>query len=349
MGSSAVTGSAALPEADFSPLDSGTRGTLAGRTVLLTGGTGFVGSWLTEQLFRLGPEVRLILLSRDPDAFLQANPHYRSWTSLRLVQGDVRTWDGPLEPVDLVLHGATTASKVMNDERPLDMVETIVHGTERMLRLAARAGARRFLFLSSGLAQGIQPPKVEAMEEPMTGRLDSLDPRSAYGNAKHFAEHLCLQHGQAAGFEVVVARMYAFLGPLLPLDAHFAAGNFMRDGLRGEPIRIQGDGTPLRTYLHAADMARYLWTLLARGAPGRAYNVGGADPVSIRQLADLVGGLCGVPVQVAGTPGPGLPSRYVPCMKRTREELGLQPALGLLESIERTLAWHRSRMERKSS
>ena len=342
-----MTGNATLPEADFAPLDGLTLEGLRGRTVLLTGGTGFVGSWLTEYLYRRGPDLRLILLSRDPETFLRANPHYRAWPALRMVQGDVRTFTGPMASLDLVVHGATTASKALNDEHPLTMVETIVHGTERMLELAAKAGARRFLFLSSGLAQGVQPPEVDAMDETMTGRLDAMDPGSAYGNAKHFAEHLCLQHGRAAGFDVVVARLFAFLGPLLPLDTHFAAGNFMRDGLRGEPIRIQGDGTPLRTYLHASDLARHLWALLVRGAPGRAYNVGGAEAVSIRQLADLVGELCRVPVRVAGTPVPGkLPARYVPSMARTRGELGLEPVLGLREALARTLAWHQAERTR---
>ena len=341
-----MAGTATLPEADFAPLDPETREVLAGRTVLLTGGTGFVGSWLTEYLYRRGPSLRLLLLSRDPEAFLAANPHYAAWPALKMLEGDVRTWAGPLDPIDLVVHGATSASKAMNDGSPLEMVETIVHGTERVLKLAASAGARRVLFLSSGLAQGIQPRDLDAIGEDQSGQLDPLDPGSAYGNAKHFAEHLCLQHGRAAGFEVVVARLFAFIGPLLPLDAHFAAGNFLRDGLRGQPIAIQGDGTPLRTYLHASDMARYLWTLLARGRAGRAYNVGGAEVVSIRGLAEQVGGLCGVPVRVAGTPGPGLPSRYVPCMDRTRGELGLTPVLNLRESLERTLAWHRSLPER---
>ena len=343
-----MLGNAELPEADFAPLDEAALAGLRGRTVLLTGGTGFVGSWLTEHLFRRGQGTRLLILSRDPDRFLEANPHYAAWPALTMLRGDVRTWEGPLEPVDLVIHGATPASKAFNDGQPLDMVETIVHGTERVLRLAAAARVRRFLFLSSGLAQGTQPPDLEAMEEGMTGRLDAMDPGAAYGNAKHFAEHLCLQHGRAAGFEVVVARMYAFVGPLLPLDAHFAAGNFMRDALRGEPIRIQGDGTPLRTYLHASDLARFLWTLLARGGAGRAYNVGGAEVVSIRELAELIGDLGCVPVTVAGTPVPGkLPARYVPCMKRTYEELGLRPALSLQTSLARTFAWHQARMERE--
>jgi len=339
-----------LDAPDFGPVAGWAPPDLKGRRIFLTGGTGFVGTWLLEYL-RLHPEAPpdLFVLSRDPGAFAERNPHLAALPGLTLVPGDVRELAALPPGIDTVLHGATTASRVLNDESPLEMTDVIVKGTERMLDLASRQGVRRFLFLSSGLACGTQPPELAAMPEDRTGDLDALDPRAAYGNAKHFAEHLCIQRARAAGFEACIARLFAFVGPLLPLDAHFAAGNFLRDGLAGMPIRVQGDGTPLRTYLHAAELAHWLWMLMDRGKAGEAYNVGSDEIVSIRELAEAVAHLCGVPVTIAGAPQPGrLPARYVPDIRKAGE-LGLRPILKLEESLRLTLAWHRRRMERKSA
>lgn len=338
-----------LDAPDFGPVAGWTPPDLRGRRVFLTGGTGFVGTWLLEY-FRLHGEAHphLFVLSRDPGAFAERNPHLAALPWLELVPGDVRKLESLPPGIDTVVHGATTASRVLNDESPLEMAEVIAKGTERMLDLASRQGVRRFLFLSSGLACGTQSPELAATPEDRTGHLDALDPRAAYGNAKHFAEHLCVQHAHSAGFEACIARLFAFIGPLLPLDAHFAAGNFIRDGLAGNPILVQGDGTPLRTYLHAAELAHWLWVLLDRGRAGEAYNVGSDEVVSIRELAEAVARQCGVPVAVAGIPQPGrLPARYVPDVRKAGG-LGLRPILKLEESLRLTLAWHRRRMERKS-
>jgi dTDP-glucose 4,6-dehydratase len=346
-----TAGSAALPEADFRDLDGSCLEALRGGRIFLTGGTGFVGSWLLEYLYRKNRELCLDLevkvLSRDPERFLAANPHYAAWPALAMVRGDVRRLEHLDLAADWIIHGATPASAALNEANPLEMIDIIAGGSASVLALARRCGARRLLYLSSGLIYGTQPADQEAMGEGQMGRLDALDPHAAYGSAKHFAEQLCLQHGLAHGFQVVVARCYAFVGPLLPLDAHFAVGNFLRDGLAGDPIRILGDGTPLRTYLHAAELSHWLWTLLARGASGRAYNVGAAQAVSIRELAEHIGRLCGVPVTVARQPEPGVrPARYVPCIARIREELALAPMFDWQDAVARTLAWHQAcRME----
>lgn len=339
-----------LAASDFGPLVDCAPPDLKGRRIFLTGGTGFVGTWLLEY-FRLHSEAspELFVLSRNPEAFATRNPHLAALPRLTLIPGDIRSLNALPPKIELVLHGATTASRVLNDDNPLEMAEVIVRGTEQMLRLAARHGVQRFLFLSSGLAYGTQPADLEAIPENRMGHLDALDPRAAYGNAKHFAEHLCLQHARAAGFEVAIARLFAFVGPLLPLDTHFAAGNFIRDGLADLPIQVQGDGTPLRTYLHAAELAHWLWMLLALAKSGEAYNVGSDESVSIRALAEAVARQCGVPVHIAGIPQPGRnPARYVPDIRKA-QELGLRPILSLEESLRLTLAWHRRRIKWESS
>jgi dTDP-glucose 4,6-dehydratase len=154
---------------------------------------------------------------------------------------------------------------------------------------------------------------------------------------------MCACTTRAYGLETVMARGFAFVGPHLPLDRHFAIGNFIRDAIRGGPIVVSGDGTPIRSYQYAADMAIWLWGLLARGASGRAYNVGASREITVGELARLVaataGNGCGVEVRRDPTPG-AVADRYLPDVRLATETLGLRESISLEEGIARTMRWH---------
>jgi nucleoside-diphosphate-sugar epimerase len=170
-------------------------------------------------------------------------------------------------------------------------------------------------------------------------------PGSAYGEGKRVSEHMCIVHARQHAYEVKIARCFAFVGPHLPLDAHFAIGNFIRDALAEHPIHIAGDGTPLRSYLYASDLTVWLWTLLFQAPPARAYNVGSADDLSIAQLAATVATALGGKsvVTVAQCPDSLRPlSRYVPSVTRAQTELGLRSRVSLADAIQRTAHWQQS-------
>ena len=302
-----------------------------GGRILVTGGTGFFGSWLVQTFARANARLRL-----DARAVVVAR---RASGAGRLegvepFDADVRGPRLPEGPFSHVIHGATAASAALNEQRPLEMASVIVDGTRRVLELAQGA---RFLFLSSGAVYGAQD--VPLVSEDALTAPDPLNPRNAYAEAKRLAELWCV-----STLPAVVARGFAFVGPGLPLDAHFAIGNFIADGLAGRPIAVQGDGTAVRSYLYATDLAIWLWTLLLEGQGGRAYNVGSEEAVSIRELAAAVGAHFGVPVEIRGAPQPGRrPDRYAPSTRRAREELGLRQRVSLGDAIARTARWHRSR------
>ena len=145
------------------------------------------------------------------------------------------------------------------------------------------------------------------------------------------------------GLEASIARCFAFLGPHLPLDAHFAAGNFIRDAMAGTPLHIKGDGTPRRSYLYAADLMIWLWRMLLQAPAGGVYNVGAEESVSIAELAATVAATLrpGLRVQIdqEAVPGAGV-AKYVPSTLRAQTELGLKTLVPLDEAIRRTAAWH---------
>jgi dTDP-glucose 4,6-dehydratase len=248
--------------------------------------------------------------------------------------------DVPEPRFDFVIHAATESGSNLGNENPLVMFDTIVQGTRAALQFATDTGAERFLLTSSGAVYGPQPFTMSHLGEDFLGGPDITLKTSAYGEGKRSAEILAVCFGEQRGIESVIARCFAFVGPFLPLNAHFAIGNFLRDALAGGTIQVGGDGTPLRSYLHAADLTIWLWSILLRGRAGRCYNVGSEDARSIREIAELVADVSGAPgVEVARPANPSKPgSRYVPSCRRARDELQLETWIDLPAAIKRTLA-----------
>ncbi len=319
---------------------------LRGARVFITGGTGFFGRWLLETLLWANDQrqlgVSVGVLTRDDVAFADAAPHLARDRAVTLHKGDVRRFDADGRFTHVV-HAATTSGARV---QPAEMFDTIVTGTRQALAFTRRAGARRFLLTSSGAVYGRQPSEISHVAEEYGGAPDATQPSSAYAEGKRAAETLCAVSADGE-LTPTIARCFAFVGPHLPLDAHFAVGNFIRDGLTGGPIRVAGDGTPFRSYLFAADLAAWLWTILIKGEPLRAYNVGSEEAISIADLARTVAGRFSPSpdVHVAKTPVAwNAAERYVPSTARARRELGLSETVSLSDALDRTIRWHRERI-----
>ncbi|HXC43997.1 MAG TPA: NAD-dependent epimerase/dehydratase family protein [Candidatus Dormibacteraeota bacterium] len=315
--------------------------------IFLTGGTGFFGCWLVESFCfvnnLLGLGAAITILTRNPDAFAKKCPHLASDPAVMLHAGDVRSFALPEGEYQYVIHAATEASAKQAVEAPLETFSAIIAGTERTLEFAATHGARKFLLTSSGAVYGKQPADLTHVPESYTGTPDPLDPANVYAEGKRAAELLCALYQKTGGIECKIARCWAFCGPHLPFDQHFAIGNFIGDVLAGRSIQIKGDGTPRRSYLYAADLCIWLWTILF-GAPALVpINVGSAHDVSILELARTVATTLNpqTEIRVAQEVVAGAaPLRYVPCVDRAREILGLCQTIGLEECIRRTANWY---------
>ena len=319
------------------------------RRFFLTGGTGFFGCWLVESFCHVNRalhlDAQLVVLTRHPSAFAVKCPHLAADSAVTLHAGDIRHFEFPAGAFDFVIHAATATDARILSADPSDAFSTIVAGTERVLAFAADRGASRFLLTSSGAVYGKQPSELTHVPETFLGGPDPLAPASVYAEGKRAAELLSALHAQKSGLACAIARCWAFCGPHLPLDQHFAIGNFIGDALAGRPIRIQGDGTPRRSYLYAADLAIWLWTMLFRAPSLVPINVGSSHDVSILELAQTVAATLRpeTEIQVARPPDSNAPPlRYVPSVDRAREFLGLTPTISLEDAIRRTAAWHRS-------
>jgi len=314
---------------------------LAGKRILLTGGTGFIGTWFLALFDHLNREraagIFCAVPSRNPEAFLARNDHLRQpWLSV--FSGDIRTFSFPEGAFDLVIHGATD---VGNAERAQDYrttFEVCVEGTKRVLEFVKAKKVSHLLLLSSGAVYGRQDPAVAFLEETSPCTIDPTLDGSAYGEGKRVAEWLVAHHARAEGFHAGIARCFAFSGAGLPLDGPFALGNFLADSHSGRAISVKSDGSALRSYLYASDLIVWLLAILHRGQSGSPYNVGSDHAVSIRQLAEAISQLPqpAVPVSFLAAPMAGvLPARYVPSVQKAIRDLGVSVAVPFHDGLLR--------------
>jgi UDP-glucuronate decarboxylase len=315
--------------------------------LLLTGGTGFFGrallrSWIRDELCGVTvPEVTI--LTRSPISFVERYPEFSSKSWLTLHESNILNYKSL--PVDdfftHILHAATE-STIGPSLSALQRYNEIVDGTRNILDYAVKNNVKRILLTSSGGVYGPQPATMSKIPESYLGIPDPLDPMSAYSIGKRAAEHLCSLYNQHFGLESVIARCFSFAGKDLPLNAHFAIGNFIYDALHSDEITITGNGAPIRSYMDQADLANWLMCILDKGIAGHAYNVGSDKGIKISELAHLVRDILSPNKSVVfmdtATTFQGR-NIYIPDIRVAKSELNLDVRISLNESIAQFAKW----------
>lgn len=315
---------------------------LENKRIFLTGGTGFIGKWLIESFLyansKLNLNSKIFVLSRDPEKFLYLYPKLANKSDLHWVKGDIESFSFPKEEFHYIIHGATS---VADPVPPIETYNSIIFGTKRILDFAVKCNVKNFLLLSSGAVYGKQPSNLEKIPESFSGAQDPTKSNSAYGLGKLGSEWLSFEYGRVFNFKVCSARCYALVGPYLPLDKHFAMGNFILDAINDRPIKISGDGTPYRSYLYIGDLTAWLWTILLRGHAGEAYNVGSDIGITIRELATYISNITSSSHKIIIKQPKSFndPERYVPSISKAKNELNLDVWTPLDQSIQKTVDW----------
>jgi dTDP-glucose 4,6-dehydratase len=306
-----------------------------GSRVVVTGGAGFVGSWVCERLLALG--VRAVCVdnfltgSRDNVEHLAADPR------LQVLEQDVSCGLVVTGRVDAVLHLASPASPLDYLRHPVETMLVGSQGTLHALQLAERSGAR-FLLASTSEVYG--DPTVHPQPETYWGNVNPVGPRSVYDEAKRFAEALTSAFRREQRVDTAIARIFNTYGPRMRSGDGRAVPAFASQALAGEPLTVAGKGDQTRSLCYVEDTVAGLLALLASGCPGPV-NIGGTEEITMLQLAEAVRDLAGSdsPVRFVERPVDD-PHVRRPDTTVAREQLGWRPTVGLREGLSRTLEWY---------
>jgi nucleoside-diphosphate-sugar epimerase len=318
---------------------------LKGRSILITGGTGIIGKWLLSTILHaddcLNIGVRIYILSRNIQSLEDNFPELFLDERVVLIQGDVRNFTFPsIENLSHIIHAATD---VISEAHPMDILDACFNGTRNVLNQGDACGIRRMLLVSSGSVYGKASPNMGPIPETYSGPLAFQAPDSAYAQGKRISELLCSLNYKGISEGISIARCFAMVGPYLPLNKHFAIGNFIESAIEGNEIVINGNGTPIRSYLYMADVVLRIWVLLFCGKSSQAYNVGSNVPITISELARLVIKVTGSNIDII-TMGREIhgahASHYYPNTNLIDAEYGLSPQISLDDAIIRTIKWY---------
>ncbi len=305
-----------------------------GRRVVVTGGAGFVGSWVCERLLDLGADV--VCVDNFATGSWENLRHLQGEPGLHVVEQDVCDGLEVAGAVDYVMHLACPASPLHYLRLPIETLKVGSIGTFHALDLAGAKGAR-FLLASTSEVYG--DPQVHPQPESYWGNVNPIGPRSVYDESKRYAEALTMAYRRDRGVDTTIVRIFNTYGPRMRLDDGRAIPAFMSQALSGRPLTVAGDGSQTRSLCYVEDTVQGILALLSSGHPGPV-NIGGSEELTMLQLAEQVRDLAasGSPLHFVELPIDD-PKLRRPDTTLASDLLGWQPRFSLEEGLKRTMEW----------
>ncbi|MYM85379.1 NAD-dependent epimerase/dehydratase family protein [Duganella sp. FT50W] len=324
---------------------------LRGRTLLVTGGAGFLAAYLVKALLTANQRhqlgLRVICVTRRAASAALRLSGCLGRDDFGLYEHDIGQPPPPDFPAaDVLVHAASQASPKYYGVDPVGTLLANAAGTQHLLTHARACGAQRFLFFSSGEVYGVPPRPQQPVTETDYGYLDPMNVRACYGESKRMGEAMCAAWAAQYGLHASVVRPFHTYGPGMAPDDGRVFADFVADVVAGRQIVLHSDGAALRPFCYIADATIGFLTVLLQGASGQAYNVGNPHAeIAIRDLAALLAALyperCpGVRFQPQRDPQAYLKSpiaRSCPDIAKIAA-LGWQPRTGLADGFRRTIA-----------
>ncbi len=310
--------------------------------ILITGGAGFIGSYLCERFLDEGDEVicmdNFITGNADNIAHLFPNPRFS------FIPQDVTTYIYVKGPVDAILHFASPASPIDYLEVPIPTLKVGSLGTHKALGLAKEKGAR-FLLASTSEVYG--DPLIHPQKEDYWGNVNPIGPRGVYDEAKRFAEAMTMAYHRVHKVKTRIVRIFNTYGRRMRLKDGRAVPNFITQALKGEPLTVYGDGSQTRSFCYVTDLVEGLIRLLRSDYDGPV-NLGNPRELSVLECARKIIALTGSRSQLAFKPLPvDDPKVRQPDIGLARRLLGWEPRVSFEDGLKETIDYFREKLELK--
>ncbi len=313
---------------------------LKGRTALVTGGAGFVGSHLVDRLLADG--LHVIALDNFVTGHARNIAHLDGIPEFRFIQHDVSEPFDVEGPVDFVFHFASPASPIDYVQIPIETLKAGSYATHNSLDLALR---KKATFLVASTSEIYGDPEIHPQPESYWGNVNSIGIRSCYDEAKRYAEAATMAYHRAHGVDTRIVRIFNTYGPRMRLDDGRVVPAFIGQALRGEPMTIFGDGTQTRSFCYVSDLVEGIWRL-ARSQCHEPVNCGNPHEMSMRQFAEAIAGVFGIELKVDPKPlPPDDPKVRQPDISRAKEVLGWEPVVPFDQGIRETVEYFRGQLQ----
>ena len=316
---------------------------LQNSNILITGGTGFIGKWLTEMLIYLNENFNfnttIYLLSRN----IPKDSNYSGINYIHYIKSDIRNIKELPTVLNYIIHAAGTPDSKEHVSNPIKTIETIIGGTQKILDLSSRLpNLIKFIHISSNKIYGNNFSTIPIDESNST--IIGYNNQDVYSECKRMSETICKSYISEFHLPITIVRPFAFIGPFQHLDKPWAINNFIRDAILGGPIRILGNELSSKSYMYGSDLANYMLNILVFGKIGEAYNVGSSKPVTLIDLANKIKNIINTEIEIKIKSSKDNYSKTifdVPRILKIENELDIKEAFGIDEALRRTILWNR--------
>jgi len=319
---------------------------LEGKTVLIAGGKGFLGTYFKNVLTKinqtLSKPTKIIIMD---SLITSKDKNEENDTNIEFLEQDISQSFEIQNDVDYIIHAASIASPPTYRKFPIKTVDVNYQGTKNLLEVAKEKKIKSMLFLSSSEIYG--DPEIFPTPESYVGKVSCTGPRACYDESKRLAETISILYFQQYSIPIKIARPFNVYGPYLNLNDGRIIPDFMNNAMNKSEIIIHSDGTPTRSFCYARDAISGFFKLLFSNHDGIICNVGNDEEVSVKNVANIIQNIMDKPIsiKIVKSEDPNYtkdnPQRRCPDLSLIKKVVNYEPKINLEEGLKRVYMWYR--------